>query len=71
MEGAIQLNKLIDVSITDDGKGFELPRTLGELARIGKLGLAGMDERARLLGGSLRVQSAPGKGTTVVVTAVV
>jgi len=61
----------IVATVTDDGKGFELPRTLGELARIGKLGLAGMDERARLLGGSLRVQSAPGKGTTVVVTAVV
>jgi len=34
---------------------------------IGKLGLAGMHERARLLGGSLKVQSELGKGTQVVV----
>jgi len=37
------------------------------LTRAGKLGLAGMQERARLLGGSLSVQSEPGKGTTIVV----
>jgi len=59
----------IVVTVRDNGKGFELPRTLGELARIGKLGLAGMEERARLLGGNLRVQSEPGKGTTVVTSA--
>ena len=59
----------IVVTVKDNGKGFELPRMLGELARIGKLGLAGMEERARLLGGNLRVQSEPGKGTTVVTSA--
>jgi len=59
----------IVVTVRDNGKGFELPRMLGELARIGKLGLAGMEERARLLGGNLRVQSEPGKGTTVVTSA--
>jgi len=61
-------DKLV-ATIRDNGKGFELPGTLGELARIGKLGLAGMDERARLLGGNLKVQSEPGKGTTVVLNA--
>ena len=59
----------IVATVRDNGKGFELPRTLGELARTGKLGLAGMEERARLLGGSLAVQSEPGKGTTVVLNA--
>ena len=59
----------IVATVRDDGKGFELPRTLGELSRIGKLGLAGAEERARLLGGSLTVQSQPGKGTTVVLNA--
>lgn len=56
-------------TITDNGKGFELPKTLGEFSRSGKLGLAGMEERARLLGGSLTVQSEPRKGTTVIVEA--
>jgi len=55
--------------IRDNGKGFELPETLGELSRTGKLGLIGMEERAKLLGGSLRLESEPGKGTTVVIEA--
>jgi len=55
--------------IKDNGKGFELPKTLGEFSRSGKLGLAGMEERARLLDGSLIVQSEPGKGTMVIVEA--
>ena len=55
--------------VQDDGKGFQVPNTVGELSRIGKLGLIGMEERTRLLGGSLRVQSEPCQGTTVTVEA--
>ena len=55
--------------VRDNGKGFALPETLGELSRTGKLGLVGMEERAKLLGGSLRLESEPGKGTTVVIEA--
>ena len=55
------------VAVSDNGKGFKPPKTTDDLARDGKLGLAGMQERARLLGGSLTVQSEPGKGTTVTV----
>jgi signal transduction histidine kinase len=46
--------------ITDDGKGFER----GTEWRKG-LGLLGMEERVRELGGNLRVVSAPGRGTSV------
>lgn len=59
----------IVATIMDNGKGFELPETLGELSRSGKLGLIGAEERARLLGGNLTVKSEPSKGTTVVVEA--
>ena len=55
------------IVISDNGKGFEIPGTIGDLARDGKLGLAGMRERARLVGGSLKVQSQPGKGTTITI----
>jgi len=55
------------VTVSDNGKGFKLPQTIGDLARDGKLGLAGMQERARLLGGSLTVQSKPGRGSTITV----
>ena len=55
------------VTIEDNGKGFTLPNNMGDLTRLGKLGLAGMQERARLLGGSLKVESDSGKGTRVIV----
>ena len=54
------------LSISDNGKGFELPPMVGDLARSGKLGLAGMQERARLLGGTLAVHSKLGEGTEII-----
>jgi len=59
----------IAVTITDNGDGFELPGQLSEFARRGKLGLTGMEERVRLIGGKVEVNSKTGKGTTVFVTA--
>jgi PAS domain S-box-containing protein len=55
------------LAVTDNGKGFVVPRTMADLANVGKLGLAGMEERARLVGGKLALESEPGKGTTVTV----
>jgi signal transduction histidine kinase len=57
------------VEVSDDGRGFEVPEEPGDLLRLGKLGLAGLAERAQLLGGSLKITSAPGKGTRVSVQA--
>jgi len=57
----------IRVTVSDDGKGFVMPAHAGDLARSGKLGLAGMEERAQLLAGSLKVTSAPGAGTRLTV----
>jgi signal transduction histidine kinase len=53
------------MTVTDDGKGFELPNQTESLASAGKLGIIGMQERARLLGGNLEIRSEPGKGTQV------
>ncbi|MHB8085151.1 MAG: PAS domain-containing sensor histidine kinase, partial [Dehalococcoidia bacterium] len=55
----------VDVSIIDNGQGFELPQTVGDLSPSGKLGLVGMQERVSLLNGSLTIKSKPGKGTEV------
>jgi signal transduction histidine kinase len=55
----------VRMTVTDDGKGFELPTDISELAAAGKLGLLGMYERARLLGGQFQIRSKPSHGTTV------
>lgn len=59
----------IKIVVQDNGKGFQLPQRLDDLASVGKLGLAGMWERAQLLSGTLTVQSEPGEGTTIVLVA--
>ncbi len=63
------VDSLLRMTISDNGKGFLLPQRLGDQASMGKLGLAGMQERARLLGATLKIDSAPRKGTTIVVEA--
>jgi PAS domain S-box-containing protein len=55
----------INVSIRDNGKGFCLPPDVRNLSQKGKLGLVGMQERARLIGGQLSIISEPEKGTTI------
>jgi len=59
----------IRVSVSDNGKGFEPLEMMESLPRTGKLGLAGIEERMRLLGGSLKVRSEPSKGTTLIAEA--
>ena len=55
------------LTVKDNGKGFELPQKVGDLVGTGKLGLAGMQERAQLIGGRLTLQSELDKGTTITV----
>lgn len=55
----------VRLEMTDDGCGFDPPLNLGALPEAGKLGLIGMHERAQLVGGTLRILSHPGAGTTV------
>ena len=48
----------IAVEISDDGSGFDTHRTRG-------LGILGMEERVKRLGGTLTVTSSPGLGTVI------
>jgi len=57
--------KAIKLTVSDNGNGFELKGSMDDLPRIGQLGLMGMQERVWLLGGSIEVNSKPGKGTTL------
>ena len=49
--------------VTDDGIGFEMAN--GRIIPQNSLGLLGMQERVRLVGGMFDVRSTPGRGTTV------
>ena len=55
----------IQVRVSDDGCGFDAPTRLDGMVSAGKFGLIGMQERARLLGGTLVVESEQGAGTVV------
>lgn len=55
----------IDVRVTDDGHGFDVDRALARAAQRGRLGLVGMGERVRMLGGSFDIESRPGGPTTL------
>jgi len=56
----------ITMTVTDNGKGFELRGRTEDLGSLGTLGIMGMCERARLLRGTLEIKSELGKGTQVV-----
>jgi signal transduction histidine kinase len=59
-----EISGAIQMEIYDNGRSFEVEKTL--LARNPKrLGLIGMKERIEMVGGSMAIESAPGKGTTV------
>ena len=58
----------VSVQITDDGRGFDPEATLVRAARAGRLGLVGMHERVRMLGGRTQIDSRPGGPTVISAT---
>ena len=63
----VQIKKLPDwicLTITDDGKSFDVKRVLRTKGN-GRLGLLGMRERLEMVGGKFSIKSTPGHGTTV------
>lgn len=68
---AVSLEEMSDgvrLLVCDDGQGFDVSHTVIAAARRGRLGLVGMNERVRLLGGAFSISSSPGGGTDVCVT---
>jgi PAS domain S-box-containing protein len=56
----------LTLSVLDNGQGFDKYTVLSANPRPVGLGLVGMRERVRLLGGSLNIDSEPGQGTRLV-----
>jgi signal transduction histidine kinase len=61
--GATRTRLMLDVA--DDGRGFDVEERLLQAARAGRLGIVGMGERIRLLGGRFEIESKPGGPTRV------
>src|SRR5687768_13656167 len=55
---------MLTLTIRDNGRGI----TKAERSSVDSIGLLGMTERARLLGGRMTIAGVPGRGTTVTVT---
>jgi signal transduction histidine kinase len=53
----------LDLSISDNGKGFEVPTSPAEFVPGGHFGLVGLYERTQLIGAQLEISSSPGTGT--------
>jgi two-component system sensor histidine kinase DegS len=55
----------INLTVKDNGQGFNSEEAMDDLPHNGKLGLLGMQERVWLLGGTMEIVSKPGEGTTL------
>ena len=66
-------DRTITLSIQDDGKGFAPPPLDGPDAteQAQHIGLRGMRDRIHLVGGTMSIESAPRKGTTITVKVVI
>ena len=55
----------VQMTVEDDGCGFDVDATMRTSGASKHLGLHGMHERAALLKGTIRIESRPGKGTLI------
>jgi len=55
----------VRIKIQDNGRGFDRASILGPRKIRTGIGLTSIDERVRMLGGSLVVRSGPGQGTVL------
>jgi two-component system sensor histidine kinase DegS len=51
--------------VRDNGVGFEVPKAIGDFASTSRLGLIGIRERVELLGGTWKITSRLGEGTSL------
>jgi|WetSurMetagenome_2_1015567.scaffolds.fasta_scaffold54287_2 PAS domain S-box-containing protein len=62
----LQFNgKLVRMSVNDNGTGFDIREAYARAGKKGSLGLTSMQERASIIGATLKLESEVGKGTTV------
>lgn len=65
---AVELRRFpaaLQLTVTDNGAGFDVGETLERAVKGTSLGLLGMRERVTLVGGNIDIESAPRRGTKV------
>lgn len=60
------VNGTVGFTIRDDGIGFDVKQSMSKFGSERALGLTALDERARMLGGTLCIDSEKGRGTQIV-----
>ena len=60
--------EMLRVVIADNGRGFDVNRTIGNYAQRGSLSMLNIHERAEAIGGELSLTSVLGEGTRISVT---
>lgn len=51
---------MVQMQVKDNGRGFDMPKSVSELVNQGHLGIIGMLERVELVGGTLEIESKTG-----------
>lgn len=59
------IHEKVQLEVSDDGIGFQIPNSPTDFAPSGHFGLLGMHERAELIGARLEIESALGEGTSL------
>jgi signal transduction histidine kinase len=61
------LDSTLNVNIRDNGRGFNPQAVENTLGTARGLGLDSIEERAASIGGVVRIESTPGRGTEIIV----
>jgi signal transduction histidine kinase len=62
------VDRALCLTIRDDGEGFEVAAMRRRASQGGSVGLLSLEERASLANGRLAIVSAPGRGTTLILS---
>jgi signal transduction histidine kinase len=54
-----------NLTVSDNGHGFYVPLRVGNFAGTGKMGIIGMHQKCKLVGGDFNIYSKPGSGTKI------
>ena len=55
----------VSFMIEDNGRGFDMKKVMGQNSLKSGLGIPSIQERVRILGGSINIWSEPGRGTSI------